>query len=200
MQSRLTLNKFSYNKLNFDQSSPRFCYIDLLGTPYMHTTFESFQLDPAIFKAVQEAGFKEPSPIQKQAIPLVLAGHDVVAQAQTGTGKTAAFSLPVLSKIDARQKGVQILVVTPTRELATQVSDEMYMLGRFKGFKTVTVYGGSSYTRQIKLIEAGATVVVATPGRLLDLLKNKRLSNFNPSVVILDEAYNGLKNQDKFSA
>ncbi|NLC27646.1 MAG: DEAD/DEAH box helicase [Campylobacteraceae bacterium] len=154
----------------------------------MHTTFESFQLDPAIFKAVQEAGFKEPSPIQKQAIPLVLAGHDVVAQAQTGTGKTAAFSLPVLSKIDASKRGVQVLVITPTRELATQVSDEIYMLGRFKGFKTVTVYGGSSYTRQIKLIEAGATVVVATPGRLLDLLKNRRLPNFNPSVVILDEA------------
>ncbi len=154
----------------------------------MTTTFESFSLDAAIAKAVQEAGFKEPSPIQQQAIPLILEGHDMVAQAQTGTGKTAAFSLPALSKVDPSQKGVHILVITPTRELATQVSDEMYMLGRFKGFKTVTVYGGSSYTRQMKLIEAGASVVVATPGRMLDLLKNNRLKDFNPSIVILDEA------------
>jgi ATP-dependent RNA helicase DeaD len=151
-------------------------------------SFESFNLDPAIFKAVQDAGFKEPSPIQEQAIPLVLEGHDIVAQAQTGTGKTAAFALPILSKIDPTTPGVQVLVITPTRELATQVSDEVYMLGRFKHFKTVTVYGGSSYTRQMKLIEGGASVVVATPGRMLDLLKNNRLKNFNPSVVVLDEA------------
>ena len=154
----------------------------------MNTTFETFELDPAIAKAVTEAGFKEPSPIQQQAIPLILEGHDMVAQAQTGTGKTAAFSLPILSKIDPSVPGVQILVITPTRELATQVSDEMYMLGRFKGFKTVTVYGGSSYQRQLKLIASGASVVVATPGRMLDLLKNDRLPNFKPSVVVLDEA------------
>jgi ATP-dependent RNA helicase DeaD len=154
----------------------------------MNTTFDTFELDPAIAKAVAEAGFKEPSPIQQQAIPLILEGHDMVAQAQTGTGKTAAFSLPILSKIDPKTPGVQILVITPTRELATQVSDEMYMLGRFKGFKTVTVYGGSSYQRQLKLIATGASIVVATPGRMLDLLKNGRLPNFNPSVVVLDEA------------
>jgi len=154
----------------------------------MNTTFDSFKLDPAIAKAVTDAGFKEPSPIQQQAIPLILEGHDMVAQAQTGTGKTAAFSLPILSKIDPKTPGVQILVITPTRELATQVSDEMYMLGRFKGFKTVTVYGGSSYQRQLKLIASGASVVVATPGRMLDLLKNGRLPNFNPSAVVLDEA------------
>ena len=154
----------------------------------MNTTFESFELDPAIVKAVTEAGFKEPSPIQEQAIPLVLQGDDIVAQAQTGTGKTAAFALPILSKIDPKTPGVQVLVITPTRELATQVSDEMYMLGRFKGFKTVTVYGGSSYQRQLKLIAGGASIVVATPGRMLDLLKNGRLPNFNPSVVVLDEA------------
>ncbi len=114
--------------------------------------------------------------------------HTLVAQAQTGTGKTAAFSLPTLSKIDPKNKNVQILVITPTRELATQVSDEMYSLGKHRNIHTVTIYGQSSYSRQLKLIEKGANVMVATPGRLLDLLKNKRLNNFEPKTVILDEA------------
>ena len=91
-------------------------------------TFESFKLNAKIMQAVKEAGFREPSPIQAQAIPVVMAGRDIVAQAQTGTGKTAAFSLPTLSTIDANSGNVEILVITPTRELATQVSDEMYML------------------------------------------------------------------------
>ena len=152
------------------------------------TTFESFGLHEDILKAVKEAGFKEPSPVQEQAIPLVLQGCDIVAQAQTGTGKTAAFGLPTMSMIDANSNKVEILVVTPTRELATQVSDELYTLGRNRGIRTVTIYGGSSYSRQISLVEKGASVVVATPGRLLDLLKNGRLKNFKPSIIILDEA------------
>ncbi|MDD3343259.1 MAG: DEAD/DEAH box helicase [Sulfurospirillaceae bacterium] len=151
-------------------------------------TFESFGLHQDILKAVVEAGFKEPSPVQSEAIPLVLAGHDIVAQAQTGTGKTAAFGLSTMSMIDPTQNRVQILVITPTRELATQVSDELYSLGRFRGIKTVTIYGGSSYSRQIGLIEKGASVIVATPGRMLDLLKNDKLYNFAPQIVILDEA------------
>ena len=151
-------------------------------------SFESFSLHVKIMQAVKEAGFREPSPIQSKTIPLILEGHDIVAQAQTGTGKTAAFSLPTLSKIDPNSKKVEILVITPTRELATQVSDEMYMLGRFKDIHTVTVYGGSPYSRQINLINKGASVVVATPGRLLDLLKNGKLNDFNPSIAILDEA------------
>ncbi len=154
----------------------------------MTTTFDKFNLDSDILKAVVEAGFREPSPVQDEAIPLVLEGHDIVAQAQTGTGKTAAFGLPAMSMIDSNQKRVQILVITPTRELATQVSDELYTLGRFKNIKTVTIYGGSSYNRQIGLIEKGASVVVATPGRMLDLLKNGRLKNFAPQTVVLDEA------------
>lgn len=151
-------------------------------------TFESFGLHPDILKAVVDAGFKEPSPVQSEAIPLVLAGNDIVAQAQTGTGKTAAFGLSTMSMIDPNQSKVQILVITPTRELATQVSDELYSLGRFRGVKTVTIYGGSSYSRQIGLIEKGASVVVATPGRMLDLLKNDKLYNFAPAIVVLDEA------------
>ncbi len=151
-------------------------------------TFESFNLHEDILRAIKDTGFKEPSPIQKEAIPYVLQGLDIVAQAQTGTGKTAAFSLPTLSKIDPKNKNVQILVITPTRELATQVSDEMYSLGKHRNIHTVTIYGQSSYSRQLKLIEKGANVMVATPGRLLDLLKNKRLNNFEPKTVILDEA------------
>ncbi len=150
--------------------------------------FSSFGLDEEILRAIKNAGFKEPSPIQKQAIPLILQGFSIVAQAQTGTGKTAAFSLPTLSKINPEQKKVEILVITPTRELASQVSDEMYMFGKNKGIHTVTVYGGSSYKRQIDLINKGSHVVVATPGRMLDLLKNNKLKNFSPSVLIIDEA------------
>ncbi len=151
-------------------------------------TFETFGLHADILKAVTEAGFKEPSPVQEQAIPLVLKGFDIVAQAQTGTGKTAAFGLPTMSMIDASEHKVQLLVITPTRELATQVSDELYSLGRYAGIKTVTIYGGSSYSRQIGLIEKGASVIVATPGRMLDLLKNGKLPNFSPKTVVLDEA------------
>lgn len=151
-------------------------------------TFESFGLHVEVLRAVKEMGFREPSPIQLEAIPRVLEGCDIVAQAQTGTGKTAAFSLPTLSKIDDKNKNVQILVITPTRELATQVSDEMYALGKHRNIHTVTIYGQSSYSRQLKLIEKGAEVMVATPGRLLDLLKNKRLTKFEPTTVILDEA------------
>ncbi|MFK5882029.1 MAG: DEAD/DEAH box helicase [Sulfurospirillum sp.] len=154
----------------------------------MTTTFDKFNLDSDILKAVVEAGFREPSPVQEEAIPLILEGHDIVAQAQTGTGKTAAFGLPAMSMINPNEKRVQVLVITPTRELATQVSDELFSLGKFKNIKTVTIYGGSSYNRQIGLIEKGASVVVATPGRMLDLLKNDRLKNFTPQIVILDEA------------
>ena len=154
----------------------------------MAVTFESFGLSENIMKAINEAGFKEPSPVQEEAIPLVLQGHDIVAQAQTGTGKTAAFGLPAMSMIDTRSNKVEILVVTPTRELATQVSDELFTLGRESGVRTVTVYGGSSYSRQIGLIDKGASVVVATPGRLIDLLKNNRLRDFAPKIIVLDEA------------
>ncbi len=154
----------------------------------MTTTFDKFNLDKDILKAVVDAGFREPSPVQDAAIPLILEGNDIVAQAQTGTGKTAAFGLSTMSMINPAERRVQILVITPTRELATQVSDELFTLGKHRNIKTATIYGGSSYTRQIGLIERGATVVVATPGRMLDLLKNNRLRNFAPKIVILDEA------------
>lgn len=150
-------------------------------------TFDELGLKPEILKSIKFAGFTAPSPIQAQAIPVVLAGKDMVGQAHTGTGKTAAFSLPALNnmKLDG---SVELLVITPTRELATQVSDEIFKYGRNLGVKTVTVYGGSSYKRQLDLIGRGASVVVATPGRMLDLLKKNMINDFAPSMVVLDEA------------
>lgn len=150
-------------------------------------SFDNLGLNENILRGIKEAGFTEPSPIQEQAIPIVLEGHDMVAQAQTGTGKTAAFGLPVMSKINP-QGGVQVLIITPTRELCMQVSDELYKLGKYANIKTVAVYGGQSISRQVDLISRGAQVVVATPGRLLDHLLNDRLRDFNPQYVILDEA------------
>ncbi len=150
-------------------------------------TFDSLGLKPEILKSIKFAGFTAPSPIQAQAIPVILEGRDMVGQAHTGTGKTAAFSLPALNnmKLDG---SVELLVITPTRELATQVSDEIFKYGRNLGVKTVTVYGGSSYKRQLDLIGRGASVVVATPGRMLDILKKGMLNDFMPSMVVLDEA------------
>ncbi len=150
-------------------------------------TFDSLGLKPELLKSIKFAGFTAPSPIQAQAIPVVLEGRDMVGQAHTGTGKTAAFSLPALNnmKLDG---SVELLVITPTRELATQVSDEIFKYGRNLGVKTVTVYGGSSYKRQLDLISRGASVVVATPGRMLDILKKGMLNDFAPSMVVLDEA------------
>jgi ATP-dependent RNA helicase DeaD len=150
-------------------------------------TFDDLGLKQEILKSVKFAGFVTPSPIQEQAIPFILNGRDIVGQAHTGTGKTAAFGLPALNnmKMDG---SVELLVITPTRELATQVSDEIFKYGRNLGAKTVTVYGGSSYKRQLDLIGRGASVVVATPGRLLDILKRDMLNNFAPSMVVLDEA------------
>lgn len=152
-------------------------------------TFESFGLRPEILEGIREAGFRAPSPVQEEAIPIVLEGRDAIARAQTGTGKTAAFGLPAMNSVSSTTpKGVEVLVIVPTRELASQVSDELYRLGRYAGIRTVAVYGGQSIDRQVSLIRRGAQVVTATPGRLLDHLKSKRLKDFNPSLVILDEA------------
>jgi ATP-dependent RNA helicase DeaD len=150
-------------------------------------SFEDFGLKREIMQSIRYAGFKQPSPIQQMAIPVIMEGRDVVGQAHTGTGKTAAFGLPVLNNMHL-QGGVEILIITPTRELANQVSDELYKYGKKLGVRTVTVYGGSSYGRQIGLIERGAQVVIATPGRLLDILSKDMLPDFAPTTVILDEA------------
>ena len=150
-------------------------------------TFNEFKFHKDLLKGVKIAGFKEPSPIQEMVIPIIEKGEDLVGQAHTGTGKTAAFGLPLMDKI-AKKEIERALVITPTRELATQVSDELYHLGRFCGIRTITVYGGVGYGRQIALINKGVQVVVATPGRLKDLYKKGKIDNFNPEIIVLDEA------------
>ena len=150
-------------------------------------TFNEFYFHKELLKGIKIAGFREPSPIQESVIPIIAQGKDLVAQAHTGTGKTAAFGLPMIHKI-ATGEIERALVITPTRELATQVSDELYHLGRFCGIRTITVYGGVGYGRQIALINKGVQIVVATPGRLKDLYKKGKIDNFNPEIVVLDEA------------
>jgi ATP-dependent RNA helicase DeaD len=148
-------------------------------------TFDDFNFKAPLARAIQYAGFKEPSPVQKEAIPIVLNGDDIVAQAHTGTGKTAAFGLPIINMME-HDGSIEMVVIVPTRELATQVSDELFRFARNFNTNTATVYGGSSYTRQIKHIN-NAGIIVATPGRFLDLL-NKGEIDINPKYVVLDEA------------
>ncbi len=151
------------------------------------TGFETLGLKKELLDGLTKLGFKTPSPIQQEVIPLILTGVDVIGHAQTGTGKTAAFSLPALNLLKNTGKP-EILVITPTRELASQVSEEISRLGTFLHVKTATVYGGKSFQTQIDAIKRGAQVIVATPGRLLDLLQGKKIPTINPSMVIIDEA------------
>ena len=148
-------------------------------------TFTEFNLKEQLQKAIEEAGFKEPSPIQEQAIPVILEGRDIVGQAHTGTGKTAAFGLPILNKLECNGD-VEAVIIVPTRELAMQVSDEIFKFGKFLKINTATVYGGQSYSRQLKHIE-NSSVIVATPGRFLDLLRDGKIE-IAPKYVVLDEA------------
>ncbi len=148
-------------------------------------TFKEFNFKDTLNQAIKDAGFTEPSPVQKDSIPIILAGNDMIGQAQTGTGKTAAFGLPIIQMMKGNS-GVEALVIVPTRELAMQVSDELFRFGKTAGLKTATVYGGTAYNRQIDRINQ-ANIIVATPGRLQDLLKSKKIK-LNPKFVVLDEA------------
>lgn len=139
-------------------------------------------------KALNQMGFEEATPIQEQTIPLGLEGKDVIGQAQTGTGKTAAFGIPMLEKIDKKQRKIQGLVVAPTRELAIQVSEELHRLGKMKGVRTLPVYGGQHMERQIKALKDGPHIVVATPGRLLDHIRRKTIRIDQVHTAVLDEA------------
>ena len=150
--------------------------------------FNEFNLSAALLAEIEKAGFVEASPIQEQTIPLALEGKDVIGQAQTGTGKTAAFGLPTLEKIDVDNTVIQALVIAPTRELAVQSQEELFRFGRSKGVKVRSVYGGSSIEKQIKALKSGAHIVVGTPGRLLDLIKRKALKLDHIETLILDEA------------
>ncbi|MCH5429274.1 DEAD/DEAH box helicase [Lactococcus lactis] len=150
--------------------------------------FSELGLSEGIVNTLTEIGYEQPTPIQEQTIKLALEGRDVLGQAQTGTGKTAAFGLPTIEKIDASNPDIQALVIAPTRELAVQGQEELFRFGKSKGLKVRTVFGGSSIEKQIKGLKAGAHIVVGTPGRLVDLIKRKAIKLDQLETLILDEA------------
>ena len=153
------------------------------------TKFEELQLDDRIIRAITEMGFEEASPIQAQAIPVVLEGRDMIGQAQTGTGKTAAFGLPLLQKVDPKVKKLQAIVLLPTRELAIQVAEELRRFAKFMhGIKVLPVYGGQDIVRQIRALKDGTQIVVGTPGRVMDHMRRKTVKMDHVHTVVLDEA------------
>ena len=151
--------------------------------------FEQFSLDPRIGAGVKAAGYTTPTPIQHQAIPVVLEGRDVLGLAQTGTGKTAAFLLPILQRLTKGPlRRVRVLILAPTRELAEQIHQMSIDLGKNTQVRSVTVYGGVSKARQVEALQRGAEIVVACPGRLLDLLNDRSIDLSQVEVLVLDEA------------
>jgi ATP-dependent RNA helicase DeaD len=152
-------------------------------------TFAELGVSSEILKAISDLGFEEPSPIQAAAIPVLLEGHDVVGQSQTGSGKTAAFAIPAIELCQAADRSVQVLILCPTRELATQVADEVHKLTAHKrGIHAVPIYGGASYERQFFELKKGVHIVIGTPGRLMDHMDRGTLDLSNVKMVILDEA------------
>jgi ATP-dependent RNA helicase DeaD len=152
-------------------------------------TFADLGLSPAMLKALDVVGYEHPTPIQAQTIPLLLQGRDLIGQAQTGTGKTAAFALPLLSKLDLKQKEPQVLVLAPTRELAIQVAEAFGVYAsHLKGFHVLPVYGGSDFRGQLHGLKRGSHVVVGTPGRVMDHMRRGTLDLSGIKVIVLDEA------------
>ncbi|WLV25145.1 DEAD/DEAH box helicase [Aciduricibacillus chroicocephali] len=150
--------------------------------------FNELGISDSVMQALEKMGFEEATPIQTETIPYALEGNDVIGQAQTGTGKTAAFGIPMIEKLEAGFRKIQAIVVAPTRELAIQVAEELNRLGRFKGIRALSVYGGANMDRQIRSLKDGPQIVVATPGRLLDHLRRKTIRTDNVKFAVLDEA------------
>ncbi|MDP2117076.1 MAG: DEAD/DEAH box helicase, partial [Brevundimonas sp.] len=159
----------------------------------MSKTFDTFGLNPALLQALASEGYTIPTPIQAQAIPDVMAGKDLLGIAQTGTGKTAAFALPILHRLAANRvapkpRTTRVLILSPTRELASQIAESFKTYGRHLGFKVAVVFGGVKYGPQERAIQAGLDVLVATPGRLLDHMQQKTLDLSCTEIFVLDEA------------
>jgi ATP-dependent RNA helicase DeaD len=151
--------------------------------------FSDFHLSREIGKAIEDMGFEEPTPIQALAIPLIQAGRDVTAQAQTGTGKTAAFGIPIIEKVDASHRTIQAIVLCPTRELAIQIAEEFSeLLAHLPRISVLPVYGGQPIDRQLRALHTGVNIVIGTPGRVMDHLRRRTLSLDEVSTVVLDEA------------
>ncbi len=154
--------------------------------------FDDLGLAPELLETLAEIGYAEPTPIQEQAIPPLLAGNDIMGRSQTGTGKTAAFTLPLVQQLDA-EGGLQLLILTPTRELAIQVAESVYRYGNKMGVRVLPIYGQQDYSRQIRRLKKGVNVVVGTPGRTLDLMKRRAMKTDEIRFVVLDEADEMLK-------
>ncbi len=151
--------------------------------------FDELQLDERILRAVADMGFEEASPIQAQAIPVQAEGRDIVGQAQTGTGKTAAFGIPMLQKIDPKVKKLQAVALCPTRELAIQVADEIRRLAKYMhGVKVLPIYGGQDIVKQIRSLKDGTQIIIGTPGRVMDHMRRKTVKFENVHTVVMDEA------------
>ena len=145
-----------------------------------------------LLMGIFEAGFEKPSPIQEEAIPVALAKRDILARAKNGTGKTAAFVIPSLQQIDLTRNKIQALLLVPTRELATQVTDALAPLGKALGRTVAAVYGGANLEKQVQRLKDGADIVIATPGRMIDLLERGDVDLGNLEAFVLDEADNML--------
>jgi len=151
--------------------------------------FEDLHLSKEMYQAIADMGFEEPTTIQNRSIPYMLDGKDVIGQAQTGTGKTAAFGIATLERIDPRNKELQVVILCPTRELAIQVSEELKNLSKYKkGIRILPVYGGQPIGRQIKALKEGVQIVIGTPGRVMDHLNRRTLKMNGVKILILDEA------------
>lgn len=157
------------------------------------STFEQLGLSPETLKAVGALGFEEPTPIQEKAIPIAISGGDVIGQAPTGTGKTAAFGLPMIENVDLKDQQIQGLVMVPTRELAIQVAEELNKIGEYKKVRTLPIYGGQDIDRQIKLLKSKPQIVVGTPGRVMDHMRRRTIRLQGITTVVLDEADEMLK-------
>ncbi len=152
-------------------------------------TFQDLNISQKTLQAIEDMGFEEPTPIQASTIPLILEGRDVTGQAQTGTGKTAAFGIPAIEQVDAGSRETQVLVLSPTRELAIQIAEEFARLAKYhRGLNTLPIYGGQPIERQFRALRRGAQIIVGTPGRVLDHLDRGTLSFAAVKMVVLDEA------------
>ena len=156
-------------------------------------SFDTLGLSPELVRVVAQQGYTEPTPVQTKAIPLVLEGRDVLAGAQTGTGKTAAFVLPMLQRLHASRptngpRVIRALILTPTRELALQVEESVRTYGAQNPIKSTTIYGGVGFDPQVRALRAGPEIVVATPGRLLDHLGQRTIDLSRVEILVLDEA------------
>ena len=152
-------------------------------------TFEELPLNEKTKRALKDAGYVNPTPIQEQAIPVILEGKDFIGQSKTGTGKTASYSLPMIETVDPQSKKVQAIVLCPTRELAVQVADETRKFLKYQeGIKTIAIYGGQSIETQIKMLKKGVQIVIGTPGRIMDHMRRKTLKLDHVKMCVLDEA------------